>query len=140
MTIQIPLISIILCPLNLSILVSALWGWMDWIDAGMLWLLTAIHFVIPNWGLSIIILALLVRIVLYPLSRKAMTSQQKFVAAQKIMLPELKEIKQNYKGGEQSERILQLYKKHQVSPFAGLKPLGIILIQLPHIILLFFIS
>jgi YidC/Oxa1 family membrane protein insertase len=66
-----------------------------------------------------------------------MTSQLKFVAAQKEMLPELKEIKHNYKGGEQSERILQLYKTHQVSPFAGLKPLGIVLIQLPILIALF---
>ncbi len=120
-----------------SLLVSGLWGWMDWICQGVLRLLIFIHFVIPNWGLSIIFLALIVRVVLYPLSVKAMKSQMKFVAAQKEMLPELKEIKKNFKGGEQSERILQLYKTHQVSPFAGLKPLGIVLIQLPILIALF---
>ncbi len=138
MTSQIPLISLALgsLPIN-TILVSVPWSLMSWIDAGLLGLLRLIHQVIPDWGLAIILLALLVRIVLYPLSKKAMTSQQQFVAAQKLMLPELKEIKQHYKGGEQSERILQLYKKHQVSPFAGLKPLGIVLIQLPILIALF---
>ena len=135
---QVSLISLALDFVRLNFLLfSGFWGWMNWVCQGLLWLLTVIHFVIPDWGLSIIFLALIVRIVLYPLSKKAMTSQLKFVAAQKEMLPELKEIKTNYKGGEQSERILQLYKAHNVSPFAGLKPLGIVLIQLPILIALF---
>jgi len=138
MTNQIPLISLDSGAFHFcSLLASGLWGWMDWICQGVLRLLIFIHLVIPNWGLSIIFLALIVRVVLYPLSVKAMKSQMKFVSAQKEMLPELKEIKKNFKGGEQSERILQLYKKHQVSPFAGLKPLGIVLIQLPILIALF---
>jgi YidC/Oxa1 family membrane protein insertase len=53
------------------------------------------------------------------------------------MLPELSEIKKTSKGGERSELILQLYKKHNVSPFAGLKPLLVVLIQLPILIALF---
>jgi YidC/Oxa1 family membrane protein insertase len=118
-------------------LFSGLWFWMRWICFGMLYLLTFIHYIIPSWGLAIIVLALLVRILLYPLSKMAMTSQKKFVDAQKVMLPELTEIKQKYKGGAQSERVLQLYKKHNVSMFAGLKPLGIVLIQLPILIALF---
>ena len=119
------------------LLFSGLWGWMDWISLGLLKMLTFIHLIIPNWGLSIILLALVVRVILYPLSKKAMTSQLEFVAVQKGMLSELKEIKSTFKGGEQSERILLLYKKHKVSPFAGLKPLGIVLIQLPILIALF---
>ena len=120
-----------------TLLFSGLWGWMEWLCLGLFRLLAFIHYVVPDWGLSIILLALIVRIVLYPLSKKAMTSQLEFVAAQKEMLPELQEIKKTYKGGEQSERILQLYKAHHVSPFAGLKPLGIVLIQLPILIALF---
>ncbi|MCX6251671.1 MAG: membrane protein insertase YidC [Bacteroidetes bacterium] len=124
--------------ITLSFLVfSGLWGWMSWISSGLFGLLEFIHYIIPDWGLSIIVLALIVRICLYPLASKAMKSQQRFTDAQKLMLPELKEIKKTYKGGEQSERILQLYKKHNVSPFAGLKPLLIVLIQLPILIALF---
>jgi len=125
-------------PVNLnSLLFSGLWGWMRWICFGMLGLLSAIHFIIPNWGWSIIVLAFIIRILLYPVAKTAMKSQQRFVDAQKRMLPELKEIKKTFKGGEQSERILQLYKKHNVSPFAGLKPLLVVLIQLPVLIALF---
>ena len=125
-------------PVNLDkLLFSGMWNWMRWICFGLMWLLTVIHMLIPGWGWSIIILALIVRILLYPLAKRALASQQKFVRAQKEMLPEMTEIKKNWKGGEQSERILQLYKKYNVSPFAGLKPLLIVLIQLPVLIALY---
>ena len=125
-------------PENLnSLLFSDLWSWMRWICLGLYRLLSIIHFFIPNWGWSIIMLALIVRIALYPVAQKAQKSQNRFIEAQKQMLPELSEIKKNYKGGERSEQILQLYKKHNVSPFAGLKPLLVVLIQLPILIALF---
>ncbi len=120
-----------------SLLFPGLWGWMRWICFGLLGILGAIHAIIPDWGWTIIILALIVRICLSPLANIALKSQQRFVDAQKLLLPELKEIKKNFKGGEQSEKILQLYKKHNVSPFAGLKPLFVVLIQLPILIALF---
>ncbi len=120
-----------------ALLFSDLWSWMRWVCLGLYRLLSFIHFFIPNWGWSIIMLALIVRIALYPIAQKAQKSQNKFIEVQKIMLPELSEIKRNYTGGEQSELILQLYKKHNVSPFAGLKPLLVVLIQLPILIALF---
>ena len=125
-------------PENLnSLLFSDLWSWMRWICLGLYRLLSLIHFFIPNWGWSIIMLALIVRIALYPVAQKAQKSQNRFIEAQKQMIPELSEIKKYYKGGERSEQILQLYKKHKVSPFAGLKPLLVVLIQLPILIALF---
>jgi YidC/Oxa1 family membrane protein insertase len=120
-----------------SLLFSDLWSWMRWLCLGLYRLLSFIHFFIPNWGWSIIILALIVRIALYPVAQKAQKSQNKFIEVQKLMLPELSEIKKTSKGGERSELILQLYKKHNVSPFAGLKPLLVVLIQLPILIALF---
>ena len=120
-----------------SLLFSDLWSWMRWLCLGLYRLLSVIHFFIPNWGWSIIMLALIVRIALYPVAKKAQKSQNLFIEAQKQMLPELREIKKNFKGGERSELTLQLYKKHKVSPFAGLKPLLVVLIQLPILIALF---
>ena len=117
-----------------SILFSEHWFWMRWLCLGLYQLLLAIFFFIPNWGWSIIILALVVRILLAPLSKKTHKSQQEFIEAQNKMRPELILIKEKYKGGEQSERILKLYKKYNVSPFAGLKPLLVVLIQLPILI------
>ncbi len=125
-------------PINIrALLFPELPGWMRGLCFGLLWLLNTIFFVIPNWGLAIIFLALVVRLMLYPLAKKAMKSQKRFVNAQKQMQPELSAIKKNFKGGEQSERILELYKKHKVSPFAGLKPLLIVLAQLPILIALY---
>jgi len=119
------------------LLFSGIWGWMDWVSQGLYFLLRGIHYLVPDWGVSIILLAFVVRMVLYPLSKKAMIAQMRFVEAQKAMAPEMAEIKRNFKGGEQSERILELYKTHSVSPFAGLKPLLIVLVQLPILIALF---
>ena len=120
-----------------SLLFSDLWSWMRWLCLALYHALTTIYYLVPNWGWSIILLALFVRILLYPVGKKAQKSQDRFIEAQKKMLPELTEIKKTYKGGEQSEQILQLYKKHNVSPFAGLKPLLVVLIQLPILIALY---
>ena len=111
--------------------------WLRWLCIGLFWLLRGIFYIIPNWGVAIILLALVVRLLLYPLASKALKSQQVYIEAQKRLLPELNEIKTKYRGGEQSERILELYKKHKVSPFSGLKPLFIVLIQLPILIALY---
>ena len=59
------------------------------------------------------------------------------MVVQKAMQPAMLEIKKNYKGGEQSERILQLYEQHGVSPLAGLKPLLMVMVQLPIFVALF---
>jgi YidC/Oxa1 family membrane protein insertase len=82
-------------------------------------------------------LAVCVRVLVYPVAQRSLKSQQKFMAVQKAMRPALLEIKKNYKGGEQSERILQLYEQHDVSPLAGLKPLLMVMVQLPIFVALF---
>lgn len=119
------------------LLFQGLWGWMRGLSLGLLWTLEAIHSVVPSWGLAICLLAVLVRLVLYPLGRWALSSQQRFSEVQAEIAPRIREIKQNYKGGEQSERILQLYEQRGVSPLAGLKPLLIVLIQIPVFVALF---
>jgi YidC/Oxa1 family membrane protein insertase len=114
-----------------------LWQWMRWLSFCLLWLMKIMYSAIANWGFVILLLAVLVRIVLYPVARKAESSQKAFVQIQKSMKPELEKIKKDYRGEEQSERILTLYKHHGVSPLAGLKPLFIVLLQLPILIALF---
>jgi YidC/Oxa1 family membrane protein insertase len=119
------------------LLFQGLWDWMRGLSLGLLWTLEAIHAVVPSWGLAICLLAVLVRLALYPLGRWALSSQQRFSEVQAEIAPKVREIKQNYKGGEQSERILQLYEQRGVSPLAGLKPLLIVLIQIPVFVALF---
>jgi len=120
-----------------ELLFPELWRWMRSLSFALLWMLEVIHELISSWGLAIIILAVFVRLLMYPLAQRTLKSQQEFMAVQKAMQPELVEIKRNYKGGEQSERILQLYEQHSVSPLAGLKPLLMVLIQIPIFVALF---
>lgn len=120
-----------------ALLFPSLWQWMRALSFGLLWLLGAIHALVPSWGLAIILLAVLVRLLMYPVARKALQSQAAFAEVQKQIQPELQRIKREYKGGEQSEMILDLYKAHKVSPLAGLKPLLIVMIQIPVFVALF---
>ena len=82
--------------------------------------------VIPSYGVAIILLTLLVRVVLLPLTLKQMRSMQ---AMQRIQ-PKVKELQRKYKGNRQklNEELMKLYKEHQVNPLGGCLPL---LLQLP---------
>jgi len=89
--------------------------------------------VIPgnDLGIAIIILTLLIRFILYPLSKKAIQSQK----AMSQLQPKIKEIQKKYKNKEeQAKAMMELYKEHKVNPMAGCLP---ILIQLPLLIALF---
>ncbi|RDU64838.1 membrane protein insertase YidC [Helicobacter sp. MIT 14-3879] len=82
--------------------------------------------IFKNWGWAIILLTLIVRIVLYPLTYKGMVSMQKL----KDLAPKMKEIQTKYKGDAQKLQIhmMELYKKHKVNPMGGCLPL---LLQIP---------
>ena len=88
--------------------------------------------IIPSYGLAIILLTILIRVVLLPLTIKQTRSMQ---AMQKIQ-PEVKALQQKYKGDRQkmNEELMRLYKEHQVNPLGGCLPL---LLQLPVFIALY---
>ncbi|MGP1579556.1 MAG: membrane protein insertase YidC [Wolinella sp.] len=79
-----------------------------------------------NWGWAIVLLTLIVRIVLFPLTYKGMVSMQKL----KDIAPKMKEIQEKYKGDPQKLQIhmMELYKKHDANPMGGCLPL---LLQMP---------
>lgn len=85
-----------------------------------------------DMGIAIIALTVLIRLVLYPLSRHAVESQKNMMAVQ----PEVKKLQEKYKDNkeEQMKRVMALYKEKKVNPFSGCVP---ILIQLPIIIALY---
>ncbi|MDT8450895.1 MAG: membrane protein insertase YidC [Wenzhouxiangellaceae bacterium] len=120
-----------------GLLFPDLWNWMRGISIALLVVLGWLHALVPNWGLAICLLAVLVRALLWPVGRWALASQQRFSEMQNTIQPRIREIKVRYKGGEQSERILALYEKHDISPLAGLKPLLIVLIQIPIFVAMF---
>jgi YidC/Oxa1 family membrane protein insertase len=83
-------------------------------------------------GIIVIILTVIVRIILFPLSKKAVMTQVKMAE----IGPELNEIKEKYKGNseEQARRTLALYREKGVNPFSGI---FVILLQLPIIFALY---
>ena len=108
---------------------------------GALWsgaselLLTILEFfygITNSFGLAIVLLTIAVRIVLYPLNQKQMTSMQQM---QKIQ-PRLKVLQEKYANDKEklNQETMRLYKENKVNPAAGCLPL---LVQLPILILLF---
>ncbi len=92
----------------------------------MLPVFTAIHYVVPNWGLVIIIFSILIKVVLHPLSKSQMKSMKKM---QKLQ-PMMEELRTKYKEDPQkmNQAIMNLYKEYGVNPAGGCLPL---LLQLP---------
>lgn len=89
--------------------------------------------VIPggDFGIAVIILTVLIRLLLYPSTAKSIKSQQ----AMSEIQPKIKEIQDEYKDKEQqAQKMMELYREKNVNPFSGCLPL---LIQLPILIGLF---
>lgn len=118
-------------------LFPGMWGWMRTLCTWLLELLRFLAGVTGNWGVAIILLAVLVRLVLYPFARRALREQKHFNEIQSILKPQLAQIKARYRGGEQAEHIEELYRAHDLSPAAGMKPLLLVLLQLPILVALF---
>lgn len=89
-------------------------------------LLMAIYGLIPDFGISVVIFTIIVRLALWPLVKK----QLRQAKAMRKMQPELAELKVKYKNNRQMQSVamLELYKKHNVSLFGSM---AILLIQLP---------
>lgn len=98
----------------------------------MLKTLRFFHSLIPNYGVAIILLTLLVRLILYPLTLK----QTKSMAKMQKIQPKLKDIQDRYKNDPQkmNEEVMKLYTKEKVNPLGGCLPL---LLQLPIIMALY---
>lgn len=91
-------------------------------------LLTAIYALVPggDFGVTLIIFTIIVRLLMYPLLKKQLHQTR----LMRKLQPKLKEIKTNARGNRQVEalQMMELYKRHGVSPF---RSIGLLLIQLP---------
>jgi len=88
---------------------------------------------LPSYGLAIILLTILIKIVLYPLTFKQMRS----MVMMQQLAPKIKEIQERYKNKDpqqMQQKIMELYKEHNVNPMAGCLPL---LVQMPILIALY---
>ncbi|MFH1472851.1 MAG: YidC/Oxa1 family membrane protein insertase [bacterium] len=95
--------------------------------------LVLLFWVLPwaDAGLAVVALTIIVRIIIFPLSKKAILTQVQMAS----IAPDLKAIKEKYKNQEeQARKTLALYKERGVNPFSGLL---VIIVQLPVIIALY---
>lgn len=115
----------------------ALPGTLGTLSRGTELLIEKIRSVTGSLGLSMIILAALIRVVLLPVTYWSLLKQKHFARISKAMQPELERIKKSYKGAEQSEKILDVYKQHGVSPFYGLKASVGLFVQIPFLLAVF---
>lgn len=108
-------------------------GIFGFVSKFLLILMNGIHKFIPNWGLTIIAVTVLIKLVLWPLTAVQVRSSKRMAKIQKP----LQELKEKYKGSPQKiqSETLKLFKQHKVNPAAGCLPL---LVQLPIFLGLYF--
>jgi YidC/Oxa1 family membrane protein insertase len=123
-----------------KIIVSG-WEWMGadkwfvWLCGVLLQILNAFYSIIPNYGVAIILLTILVKIVTTPLALKQLRSTRSMMA----LKPELDAIRAKNRSDMrmQQQEIMALYAKHGISPFSGLTGCLPMLLQMPIFIGLF---
>ena len=97
-------------------------------------LLKFLYIFIPNYGIVIVIFSILVKIVVYPLTKKSYKSMKEMSRVQ----PLLAELREKYKGDPQrlNKETMKLYKEHGINPLGGCLPM---LLQLPLLAALFIV-
>ena len=90
-----------------------------------------------SWGVVILIFALIIKLLLLPLSLATAKSHKKVTAIGRQLQPRLKQIKSKYDGEQAHHKIMQAHKDLGVTPFYTLKPMLSFLIQIPVLIAIF---
>ena len=90
--------------------------------------------IVPNYGLEILILSILIRLIFYPLTKKSMDSMKRM----QQLKPEMDRINEQFKGDPErkNREVLELYKKNKINPLGGCLP---VLVQLPVLSGLYFV-
>jgi YidC/Oxa1 family membrane protein insertase len=101
-------------------------GWFSFIARGMSWLLRAIYDFVGNWGVAIILLTILVRVLLLPF----VIPQFRNMAKQRALKPEIDKINELYKDDREKKgaAMMELWRKNKVNPLGGCLP---VLLQMP---------
>ncbi len=110
------------------------YGWLWWIAQPLFWILTQIHKILGNWGLAIIGVTLLVKIVFFQLNATAFRS----MANMRRVQPKLLALREQHADDrqKQSMAMMELYKKEKINPLGGCLP---ILVQMPVFIALYWV-
>ena len=102
------------------------YGFFTFISKPLFKVLEWFHGLVGNWGWSIVLVTLLIKLILFPLSYKGMMSMQKL----KDLAPQMKELKEKYGKDPQkmNAKMMEMYKKNGANPMGGCLPL---ILQIP---------
>jgi YidC/Oxa1 family membrane protein insertase len=116
----------VLEPLGHGLAEAVDFGWFDIIAKPMLAALKAIYSVVGNYGVAIIIITILVKLLFWPLTAKSYKSMKQM---QKLQ-PQIKKLREKYKDDKQrmNQEVMQMYKTYKVNPMGGCLPM---LVQIP---------
>jgi YidC/Oxa1 family membrane protein insertase len=104
----------------------------DVIAMAIYYTIPVIHNIVHSWGMSIILISLLIYALSYPLTLKSMTSMRKM----QLMQPKIKALQERYKGDPQklNSEVMEIYRREKINPLGGCLPF---LLQMPLFIALY---
>ena len=110
------------------------YGWLTIIATPLFWVLSMIYKLVNNWGVAIILLTVMIKLIFYPLSAKSYHS----MAQMRILGPKLQKLKEQF--GDDRQRLHQammdLYKTEKINPLGGCLP---VIVQIPVFISLYWV-
>lgn len=107
-------------------------GWFDWMAKPFLVVLNFFERYLGNYGVAIIVLTVLIKVIFYPLTKKSLHSMNEM----KKMQPQMAALKEKHKGNKEkmNKELMELYKRYNVNPLGGCLP---IILQIPVFIALY---
>ena len=110
------------------------YGWLTVIAVPLFWVLELFHRWTANWGLAIILLTVVIKLIFFPLSAASYRSMAKM----KLVTPRLMKIRETYANDrvKQNQAMMDLYKAEKINPLGGCLP---ILVQIPVFISLYWV-
>ena len=110
------------------------YGWLTVIAVPLFWLLSWLNQWVGNWGVAIILLTVIIKLLFYPLSAASYRSMAKM----RVVAPKLQRLKDQYGDDRQrlQQAMMELYKTEKINPLGGCMP---ILVQIPVFIALYWV-
>lgn len=110
------------------------YGWVTILAKPIFWLLELIHRLVNNWGWSIIVLTLLIKLAFFPLT----AASYKSMARMKAIAPRINALREAYKDDQakMNQAMVELYRKEKINPLGGCLP---IVVQIPVFIALYWV-
>jgi YidC/Oxa1 family membrane protein insertase len=111
----------------------------DTLSNGMVWLVNKIARFTGDYGIAIILLTLLVRIVIFPLSFKQAATMQRATEKMQIIQPKMQEIRERYSNDarKMNQELMELYRKHDYNPASMFGGCLLIFLQMPIFVALY---